>query len=160
MPEVFVAAGGNIEPRRRLRQALALLSAAYPDLRISPAYANRAVGFEGEDFVNLVVGFHTDEPLAQVLETLHGIEAACGRPREAAKWAPRAMDLDVLLYGSDTGAYPGVVLPRPDLLKRAFMLGPLADLAPDLVHPVAGVTMAELWRRFDRAAHELRPIEL
>ena len=160
MPEVFVAAGGNIEPRQRLRQALALLQAAYPDLRVSPAYANRAVGFDGEDFVNLVVGFHTSESLAQVLETLHRIEEACGRPREAAKWAPRSMDLDVLLYGTDAGAYPGAVLPRPDLLKRAFMLGPLADLAPDVVHPTEGVTIAELWRRFDRAAHELRPVEL
>lgn len=160
MPEVYVAAGSNVEPHRRLRQALALLAAAYPDLRVSPAYANAAVGFEGEDFVNLVVGFTTDAPLESVLATLHGIEAACGRPREAPKWAPRTIDLDVLLYGDLVGRFPGAVLPRPDLLRRAFMLGPLADLAPGLVHPAEKLSIGELWQRFDRAAHELRPVEL
>jgi 2-amino-4-hydroxy-6-hydroxymethyldihydropteridine diphosphokinase len=160
VPEVFVAAGSNVEPHRRLRQALAMLAAAYPGLRVSPAYANKAVGFEGDEFVNLVVGFATAEPLASVLATLHGIEEACGRPRNAAKWAPRAMDLDVLLYGDEVGAFPGVVLPRPDLVKRAFMLGPLADLAPDLVHPTERITIGELWRRFDRGAHALRPTTL
>ena len=157
---VFVAAGSNVEPRAHLRRALAALRGLYPDLEVSPAYANPAVGFEGDDFVNLVVGFTTDEPLESLIEHLRGVETLCGRPRDAPKWAPRSMDLDILLVGDVVGSYPGVVLPRPDLLRRAFMLGPLADLAPGLVHPTAGRTIAELWRTFDTAGHVLRPVSL
>jgi len=157
---VFVAAGSNVEPRAHLRRALTALRGVYPDLEVSPAYANPAVGFTGEDFVNLVVGFTTEEPLQVLLEHLHDVEALCGRPRDAPKWAPRSMDLDVLLFGDAVGEFPGAVLPRPDLLRRAFMLGPLADLAPDLVHPTAGRTIGDLWRAFDAAGHVLRPVLL
>jgi 7,8-dihydro-6-hydroxymethylpterin-pyrophosphokinase len=69
------------------------------------------------------------------------------------------MDLDVLLYGDLLCDEPKLKLPRPDLLKRAFMLGPLAALAPDLMHPTEKVTIGELWERFDRGAHELIEIE-
>ena len=150
MTRVFVAAGGNIAPAEKLPQALRGLREAFGELQVSPCYANAAVGFEGEDFHNLVVGFDTDLDLPAVLAHLHAIEAACGRERHAPKWAPRAMDLDVLLFGDLVGEFPGAVLPRPDLLKRAYMLGPLADLAPLLRHPVEGRTIAELWAAFDR----------
>ena len=157
---VYLAAGSNIEPLRNLKAALALLRAHFPDLRASPPYANAAAGFAGEDFVNMVVGFTTELPLATLLARLHAVETACGRPRAAPRWAPRSMDLDVLLYGDAVGEFPGAELPRRDLPRRAYMLGPLAGLAPAVVHPTLGVTIAELWRRFDQAAHPLRRISL
>jgi 2-amino-4-hydroxy-6-hydroxymethyldihydropteridine diphosphokinase len=157
---VYVAAGSNVKPREHLRRALAALRVAYPDLEVSPAYANRPVGFDGDDFINLVVGFTSDESLDSVVSRLRTVEEICGRPRMAPKWAPRTMDLDILLFGDVVGTFPGAVLPRPDLLRRPFMLGPLADLAPDLVHPIAGTTIGELWRCFDSADHELRAIAL
>lgn len=160
MPEIFVAAGSNVRPREHLRRALTALAAAWPGLRVSRAWANPAFGFAGADFINLAVGFDTEESLERVLERLRAIEAACGRPREAPKWAPRTLDLDLLLYGDQIDRFPGVTLPRPDLLLRAYMLGPLADIAPELRHPVAGETIATLWRRFDRGAHPLREVRL
>lgn len=160
MPEVFVAAGSNIRPREHLRKALGLMREAWPDLRVSSAYSNRAVGFEGEDFVNLVAAFHTDESLAAVLEKLHAIESACGRPREAAKWASRSMDLDVLLYGDLVGEFPGAVLPRKDLLRRPYMLGPMAEIGPEVVHPTERCSIRELWARFDSAGHVMTPVSL
>ena len=72
--------------------------------------------------------------------------------------APRSMDLDVLLYGDLVCDEHGLKLPRPDLLKRAYMLGPLAALAPEVVHPIERLTIGELWRRFDQAGHELVPV--
>jgi 2-amino-4-hydroxy-6-hydroxymethyldihydropteridine diphosphokinase len=155
---VYVAAGSNIDPARHLRQALDLLGAQFPGLVASRAYANEAVGFEGEEFINLVVGFRTSLELAELLVRLHAVETACGRPRDAAKWAPRSMDLDVLLYGDVVGEFPGARLPRPDLVRRAFMLGPLAEIAPDVRHPTDGRTIGELWAAFDRDAHALRPV--
>ena len=160
MNNVFVAAGSNIEPQKNLSIALAEVRRSWPDARFSAAYQNSAEGFVGADFVNLVVGFVTSQTLAQVLAQLHAIETLCGRPRDAQKWAPRSMDLDVLLFGDLVGEFPGARLPRPDLLKRAYMLGPMAELAPLLRHPTAGKTIAELWAAFDRAAHPLRPVGL
>jgi 2-amino-4-hydroxy-6-hydroxymethyldihydropteridine diphosphokinase len=157
---VFVAAGSNVEPMANLRRALDELSRHYPGLRCSRAYRNRALGFEGDDFVNLVLGFETDEGVHEVVGRLQQAEAACGRGRSDPRWAPRAMDLDILLYGGLVCDEPGLTLPRPDLVRRAYMLGPMAELAPDVVHPVLGSTMGELWSAFDRGAHDMEPVEL
>jgi 2-amino-4-hydroxy-6-hydroxymethyldihydropteridine diphosphokinase len=160
LPEVFVAAGSNIEPVVHLRRALGILGSHYPGLRRSRAWRNAAVGFEGEDFVNLVLAFETDEPVHAVIACLHKTEAACGRARDAPRWAPRSMDLDVLLYGDRVSHEPGLTLPRPDLVRRAYMLGPMAELVPELRHPTLGLTMRELWERFDRDGHPMQVIDL
>ena len=159
MPTVYVAAGSNVEPRHHLALASRELCREFPGVRFSPWYQNKAVGFEGDDFINLVAGFDTGLPLDEVLPRLHAIETLCGRPRGAPRWAPRSMDLDMLLYGELVRDEPKLKLPRPDLLKRAFMLGPLVDLAPGLVHPTLKLTIAELWEQFDRAAHPLVRVE-
>ena len=155
MADVYVAAGSNVEPEKNLARALDELEQAFGTLAISPAYRNPAVGFAGEDFINLVVGFRTDDPPAQVKEKLERIEASCGRLRGAPKWAPRTMDLDILIYDQRVSAEPGLLLPRPDLLRRAFMLKPLADLAPGLRHPTERRTIGELWAQFPAADHPL-----
>lgn len=155
MPQVYIAAGSNVEPERHLTVAVRELETHFPAVRFSPWYRNRAVGFEGDDFINFVAGFVTDLAVEDVVGRLHFIEALCGRTREAPRWAPRTMDLDVLLYGELIRETPTLKLPRPDLLKRAYMLGPLADLAPELVHPTEKLTIGELWQRFDRSAHPL-----
>jgi 2-amino-4-hydroxy-6-hydroxymethyldihydropteridine diphosphokinase len=155
MPNVYVAAGSNIEPERHLEMAVRELERQFPGVRFSPWYRNRAVGFEGEDFINFVAGFAVDLTVGEVVARLHAIEALCGRTREAPRWAPRSMDLDVLLYGDLVCQEPHLKLPRPDLLRRAYMLGPLAMLAPEVMHPTEGQTIGELWDRFDRAAHPL-----
>jgi 2-amino-4-hydroxy-6-hydroxymethyldihydropteridine diphosphokinase len=158
--QVLVAAGSNVEPLANLRRALDALARHYPDLRCSAAYRNRAVGFAGEDFINLVVGFDTDDDVHAVIGHLHEAEASCGRERHAPKWAPRSMDLDILLFGGRVSDEPGLVLPRPDLVRRAYMLGPAAAIAPDTVHPTLGVTLAQLWRNYEQGEHPLVAVDL
>lgn len=155
MPDVFVAAGSNVQPESALRTALDALERIYGPLRISPAYRNKAVGFEGDDFINLVVGFTTNDPLTEVRRNLQQVEALCGRPPNAPKWAPRTMDLDILLYGDTVSTEPGLLLPRPDLIKRPYMLKPMADVAPDVMHPTLHRTMQQLWDAFEQKAHEM-----
>lgn len=160
MTQVLVAAGSNIDPVRHLGMATRELAQAFPGARFSMAYRNAAVGFDGEDFVNLVVAFDSALAPGAIRGRLQLIEAHCGRARDAPKWAPRAMDLDLLLYGDLVLDAPGMRLPRPDLVRRAYMLGPAAEIAPDMRHPELGLTLAQLWARFDRHAHPLVPIEL
>jgi 2-amino-4-hydroxy-6-hydroxymethyldihydropteridine diphosphokinase len=158
VPAVYVGAGSNVAPEHNIARAVEELRSAFPGVRFSPWYRNRAAGFAGEDFINLVAGFDTALPLRAVLAKLHAIETLCGRPRDAPRWAPRSMDLDVLLYGDLVCEEAGLSLPRPDLLKRAYMLGPLAALAPEVVHPTAKVSIGELWRRFDQSLHPLEVV--
>ncbi len=159
MPDVYVALGSNIEPEKHLKLASRELRRQFPDSRFSAWYRNAAVGFQGADFINSVAVFATDLPLAELIQRLHAIEELCGRPREAPRWAPRSMDIDVLLYGSLICQQVRLQLPRPDLLKRAYMLGPLAELAPQVLHPSTGLTIADHWQRFDREAHPMQRIE-
>jgi 2-amino-4-hydroxy-6-hydroxymethyldihydropteridine diphosphokinase len=158
--DACVAAGSNVRPRANLRAALRLLANEFPGLVASRAFANAAVGFEGEEFLNLVMQFPADLPTDALIERLKAVERACGREPGAPKWGPRTLDLDLLLHGNFVGRVAGKSLPHPDLLTRAWVLGPLAELAPALVHPVVGERMEALWQRFDRAAHPLRPVSL
>jgi 2-amino-4-hydroxy-6-hydroxymethyldihydropteridine diphosphokinase len=157
---VFIAAGSNVEAYRNLASALSELEREFGALTVSHAYRNAAVGFGGPDFINLVAGFRTRLGVREVVERLRHIETLCGRARSAPKWASRPMDLDILLYGELVCDEPGLKLPRPDLLRRAYMLGPLAEIAPAFRHPTANTSIGELWARFDRASHPLHRVEL
>lgn len=160
MNKVYVAAGSNVDAVRHLQLALRELREFYPDLQVSPAYRNGAVGFEGDDFVNLVVGFDTELAPVHVRDQLQRIELLCGRAPDAPKWAARSMDLDILLFGNLISSELGLVFPRPDLTRRPYMLKPMHDIGPDVVHPINGKTMRELWEGFDSEGHEMAPIDL
>lgn len=157
---VFVAAGSNLEPEKHLARACAEIRHSWPDTVFSRAYRNVAVGFDGPDFINLVVGFSTAQPLEAVITRLRAIETQCGRPRFAPKWASRSMDLDVLLFGDRVEKTAEYTLPRPDLLKRPYMLGPLAEIAPEVMHPTAHKTIALLWKEFDHDGHAMTEVAL
>jgi 2-amino-4-hydroxy-6-hydroxymethyldihydropteridine diphosphokinase len=160
MADVFVAAGSNVDPIAHLSRALHALGDTYGELTVSPAYRNAAVGFTGEDFINIVVAFRTDEPVQRVRARLQEIEAACGRPPAAPKWAPRTMDLDILLYGDTVSDEPGLLLPRPDLARRPYMLKPMADIAPERLHPTLKRSMRDLWESLDDGSHAMTEVTI
>lgn len=155
----FVGVGSNIQPRIHVPRAMALLREHYGALTISPVYRCPAVGFEGPSFLNLVVAFDTGADALTVADTLHHIERICGRDRSSPS-ASRRMDLDLLLYGDLVSDAPGLRLPRADILRYAFTLKPLADIAPDARHPVDGRSYAELWAAFDAGEQPLEPVTL
>lgn len=157
MTTVCVAAGSNVEPEKNLARACHEIASTWPDARFSRAYRNPAVGFDGPDFLNMAVVFHTTASVDAVIARLREIETLCGRPRHAPKWASRAMDLDILLFGARIEKTVDYTLPRPDLLRRPYMLGPLAEIASTVMHPTAGQTIGELWAGFDRAGHPMTP---
>ncbi|HLK71896.1 MAG TPA: 2-amino-4-hydroxy-6-hydroxymethyldihydropteridine diphosphokinase [Steroidobacteraceae bacterium] len=160
MTTAFVALGSNIEPEAHLRQAARLLRERFANAHFSSGYRSAAFGFSGADFVNAVVGLETTLSIEALLDTLHGIERQCGRGPDDPRWGPRAIDLDLLLYGRHVGQGRGYTLPRPDLSKRAYMLGPLAELVPHLIYPPDGPSVAELWRALPCPPGALVRIEL
>lgn len=147
--DVYVSAGSNIEPERHLPVALRRLEGRFGPLLLSPVYRTRAVGFDGDDFLNLVLSFSTDLGIHAVKSILDETETQGGRSDCAGSFTPRTLDLDLLLYGPQVFDEPDVRVPRADILKYAFVLAPLAKLAPDLRHPTDGRTMRELWAAFD-----------
>jgi 2-amino-4-hydroxy-6-hydroxymethyldihydropteridine diphosphokinase len=155
---VYLSVGSNVEPERHIRLALAVLARRFGPLDCSPVYRNSPIGFDGDDFLNLVAAFKTDEPGAEVIAALEHTHDLAGRERDGERFGPRVLDIDLLLYGDAVDA--SLRVPRDDIERYAFVLRPLADLAPALRHPVSGVTMAELWSGFDDEAHPMQRVDL
>lgn len=149
MIKVYVGVGSNIDSRYHIRTGLEDLQRHYGKLIVSSVYESLALGFEGDNFHNLVVSFETQDSPHTVVETLKKIEQAHGRnkPCEATSFQSRTLDLDLLLYGDQI--LQDFSVPRKDILKYAFVLLPLAEIAPAEKHPVTGQSYAELWDAFE-----------
>lgn len=160
MAIIYLSAGSNINRRKNLQLALDELEKRFSNIRVSAVYENRPVGFAGDDFLNLVAQAETTMDPAEVASQLEEIHEIAGRDRQGKKFAPRELDIDLLLYDDWVLDQPGLKLPRPDILEYAFVLRPLAEMSPSLVHPLTGMTMAAHWAEFDHASHPLRPVSL
>jgi 2-amino-4-hydroxy-6-hydroxymethyldihydropteridine diphosphokinase len=145
MPRVYVGAGSNSEPAARLRAAVAALERVFGAVRCSAVYRTAAIGPPAPDYLNLVIAFDSNRGPDAVKAELTAVEAAGGRRREAERSVVCTIDLDLLLFGARVD--PSRRLPHPDVLRRAFVLTPLADVAPDVRHPVTGEPLASAWRR-------------
>jgi 2-amino-4-hydroxy-6-hydroxymethyldihydropteridine diphosphokinase len=157
---VYVGIGSNVERDRSVRAGLRALRERFGELCLSRVYETTAVGFAGEPFYNLVAGFDTDLAPAELAATLRDIETRCGRRRGDARFASRTLDVDLLLYGELATHGAGPRVPRPEILEYGFVLGPLAEIAPDLRHPVLGERIEDLWARFEGSGRDLVPKEL
>ncbi|MGY2272808.1 MULTISPECIES: 2-amino-4-hydroxy-6-hydroxymethyldihydropteridine diphosphokinase [Pseudomonas] len=144
LTQVYLGLGSNIERESHLRAGLDALASFLTDLRCSAVFESQPVGIKSGPFFNLVVSAHTDLPLMELDRRLKFIEADNGRYAPDRKGLP--LDIDVLLYGDLVGNFDGLVLPRAEILKNAFVLWPLSLMAPERVHPEVGKTLAELWR--------------
>ncbi len=160
MARVYLSLGSNLEPERYLRAALDELRARFGELQVSPAYRSRSVGFDGADFVNLAVGLETELPPQALNDWLHALEDRHGRRRDVPRFSDRTLDVDIVLYDDLVTQGPGHLdIPRKEL-RHAFVLKPIADIAPGLRHPVGGQSMAELWAAFPAASEPLEPVPL
>lgn len=155
MANVYVGLGSNIDPEHNLHLGIRELRDRFGELQLSAVYRSAAVGFDGDDFLNLVAGFQSDESAAAICKYIELIHNIVGRDRESGKWESRPLDIDLLLYNDLVLDERPVRVPREDVLEYSFVLRPLAELAPDLVHPVTGKTMLEHWQGFDEASHPL-----
>jgi len=160
MVSVFLGLGSNMDAETNLRLAVSELRRQFGELTLSPVYRSAALGFDGDDFLNLVVGLETDMSPHDVLVCVETIHALAGRVRGPDRYTSRSLDIDLLLYGDLVDREPPLRLPRRDVLEYSFVLRPLAEIAPDLVHPEVLRPISELWRNFDTACHPLAPVDV
>lgn len=153
MAQVFIGIGSSINRLENIQLGIASLKTVFGKLNISALYESEAVGFAGGNFYNLVVELNTDLNAHAVIAQLKAIEIQHGRPVNARKFAPRTLDLDLLLYEQQIDE--NINLPRAEITKNAFVLKPLAELAPQLKHPVLHETYQILWGRYPKEKQKL-----
>ncbi len=141
----YVSMGSNVEPEAHLRSAVMALRERFGDVVVSPVYRTPAVGFRGPDFLNAIAVIDCDIHPFALNEWLHALEVVQGRDRRDSSYSNRTLDLDIIYFGDLVLDGPcEFQLPRPEL-HHAFVLKPLADVAPDFVDPVRNITLARLW---------------
>lgn len=158
MADIYLGLGSNTEPTRYLRMGVKELAREFELRTVSRAYRNQAVGFEGDDFLNAVVCVASDRPVEEIADVLKAIHAKAGRVRGDSAFVSRTLDIDLLLVGD--AVIPEWRIPRRDVLEHSFVLRPLAEIAPDLRHPVTGETMAAHWAACDQETHPLTEVPL
>lgn len=156
---VYLSLGSNIDREHNIRSGLQALATTFGELMVSPVYESEAVGFSGDAFYNLVVGIDTALSVGDLAAALRDIEKDHGRVRGEKKFSSRTLDIDILTYNDLTGEIDGVQLPRDEILKHAFVLKPLVDLAPDARHPESGKPYRQLLEEADFAGQVLWVVE-
>lgn len=160
MSTAYLGLGSNVDARANIAAGIAALRAAFGEVVLSPVYQAPAVGFAGNDFINLVARVQTEMGPLELRQFLHDLEDRHGRDRGQPKYSDRTLDIDILLYDDLYLVGPVLEVPRDEILTAAHVLRPLSDLAPELLHPACRRSMAELWSDFPNKDAGLEVIDL
>lgn len=155
---IFISVGSNINREKHIKSGLHAMHDIFGAMRLSAVYESESVGFKGSNFYNLVVQASTSLGVVEVVQILKQIERNNLRSHGGKKFSPRTLDLDLLIYDQLITSSP-VELPRGEILYNAFVLQPLAEIAPLLIHPINGETYQALWQKYDKSTQHLWPIE-
>jgi 2-amino-4-hydroxy-6-hydroxymethyldihydropteridine diphosphokinase len=159
MARVYLSIGSNIDREVNIRGGVADLKKAFGEVTLSRVYESASVGFDGDNFYNMVAALDTTMPVEEVSIILHEIEGAHGRTREGPRFSSRTLDIDLLTYDDLITDDNGLQLPRDEITKNAFVLWPLAEIAAEELHPVLQKSYAELWSNFDKEKQSLWPVD-
>jgi len=146
MPTAYLSLGSNLDPVRHLCEAIGALRERFGEVAVSAVYRFPAVGYDGADFLNAAVAIRTDLSPQALNAWLHALEDAHGRDRSGPRYSDRTLDIDIVLYDDLVAEGAGNLRIPRDELRHAFVLKPLAEIAPGAAHPVARRSIAELWR--------------
>ena len=159
MANIYISLGTNVEREYNVQQGLKSLAIAFDlpfdQLTLSSLFESEAVGFNGNAFFNMVIGIKTLNSVEQVAIKLRNIEFKYGRTKQVKKFSPRTLDLDLLLY-DDLIIDSPAQLPRDEIDKNAFVLWPLSEVAPKLIHPVIKQSYSKLWQQYDINHQQLK----
>lgn len=155
---VTLGLSSNIDPENNIASGLDVLLMRFADLSLSSVFKSQANGYQGPDYLNMVVGINTELPLQELVLLLKKIEMKQGRDPGATRLAPKSLDIDVLTYGDKVGNFDGTRLPRPEIVEVAYVLWPLAQIAPKKKHPILKRTYGELWQAFAKQPQKISPV--
>lgn len=158
MATIFIGIGSSINKQVNIRQGVCLLEKHFGKLKLSSVFESEAVGFSGGNFYNLVAQLTSELSVEQVIAKLKMIEVQLGRPEKAIKFAPRTLDLDILLYDQLVDNHLNI--PRSEITDNAFVLQPLAEIAPELLHPLLNESYKNLWSQYPVNKQKLWKIEM
>lgn len=158
MTRVYLSIGSNIDREINLRSSVRQIGESFRPLSLSSVYRTRAIGFDGDDFYNMAIGFDSTLTVDDIHATLRKIEDAQGRRRGVDKLCPRPLDIDLLLFGDLVRHSPIIDIPRGEIVRYAFVLLPLCEIAADLIHPENGQAIEEILRAFDAGDQPIRKI--
>jgi 2-amino-4-hydroxy-6-hydroxymethyldihydropteridine diphosphokinase len=158
MARIYVALGSNIDRQRNITSALDCLTERFGCLSVSNVYATKACGMVGDEFYNLVVGFDCDDDVETIVDSLKSIESAHGRHAAHSYDISGILDLDLLTYAARVVHDEKISIPRDDIVNHAFVLKPLADIAPETRHPLTGTTYQAMWDAFADKSAILRDV--
>lgn len=159
MTVLALSIGSNINAAKNIRAAVEELRLEFKNIVCSTVFESEAVGFEGDNFLNLAATIDTEKKLADIALSLKQLEDKLGRDRSLEKFSGRPIDIDILIYGDEAGSEQGIKLPRPEITQNAFVLQPLAELLPEKIHSLSGVSYAKLWDDYDKSSQKLWPID-
>lgn len=158
MAQIYISLGSNINREHYVKQGLLSLAAAFElpfeKLTLSSLFESKAVGFDGAAFYNMVVGINCSQNVEEVANILRAIEFSHGRDHNAKKFSPRSLDLDLLLF-DDLVIDKPAQLPRDEIIKNAFVLWPLSQVAPELIHPIVKQNYRDLWQSYNKSSQQL-----
>jgi 2-amino-4-hydroxy-6-hydroxymethyldihydropteridine diphosphokinase len=160
MATVYVSIGSNIDKQKNIAACLQALALHFSEVVLSPIYESESVGFDGDNFYNLVARFTTDLTVGELNKALKAIEDSHGRERSGPKFSGRTLDIDILTYDNLVGDIEGVQLPRDEITQNAFVLLPMADIAGEELHPELEVSYSRLWFFYDKDKQKLWQVEL
>lgn len=147
MHRAYLSLGSNMQPQRHMALAIAAMRETFGEVTVSPVYRTPAVGFAGADFLNAAALVRTAMTPQVLNDWLHALEERHGRDRSGPRFGDRPLDIDIVLFDDLVLDGPGHLrLPRPELV-HAFVLKPLADIAPEVSVPGTGLTLGQLWQR-------------
>jgi 2-amino-4-hydroxy-6-hydroxymethyldihydropteridine diphosphokinase len=159
MANIYISLGTNVEREYNVQHGLNAIANAFnipfKQLTLSSLFESEAIGFNGNAFFNMVIGINTQDSVEQVAIKLRNIEFKFGRTKDVKKFSPRTLDLDLLLY-DDLIIDSPAQLPRDEIDKNAFVLWPLSEVAPKLIHPVIKQSYGELWKNYDISYQKLK----
>lgn len=145
MSTAWLGLGSNVNAEQNIRAGIAELQDQFENVELSPVYSSEAVGFEGDDFINLVARVETTMQPLELRQYLRDLEDRYGRKRDVPKFSDRVLDIDILFYDDLVVFSPLLQIPRAEILKFSHVLKPLADLDPELLHPSELRTMTDIW---------------
>jgi len=146
MSTAWLGLGSNVNAQAHIRAAIDELARQFENIELSPTYTSTAVGFDGNDFINLVARVETDMSPLELRQYLRDLEDRYGRKRDVPKFSDRSLDIDILLYDDLVLLSPVLEIPRAEIIRFAHVLKPLADLDPGLIHPTERRSIAAIWQ--------------